>query len=79
MKEGGYINILLTFLFDFLGHSRGRPVDASKHKIADYQLNIYKLQSPELLDVVSLMIHIYYLSLCFTLFLMKVWFNDCKK
>src|SRR5947209_20229849 len=39
---------------------------------------MHKLQSPDLMDIVGLMIHIYYLSLRSTPSLTKAWFNDCK-
>lgn len=75
LKEGGYLTGLLDFTFDFLGHAKGRPIDASKFDIESYTLN---LEDSPLKDTQWLLIHLYYLSLCSTPSLSKSWWIDCK-
>lgn len=60
LKEGSYLSGLLKFTFDFLGHSRGEPVNASKFIIQDYIPDTEPI--PER-DVQWLLIHLYYLTL----------------
>lgn len=75
LKEGDYLNGLLSLIFDFLGHSRGKPIDASKFDITSYQLGIE--ESP-VRDVQWLLIHLYYLCLKRTPALTKTWWTECK-
>ncbi|KAK0937786.1 hypothetical protein LTR29_010680 [Friedmanniomyces endolithicus] len=60
LKEGTYLSGLLSFTFDFLGHSRGKPIDASKFDIQTYVQDTEA--SPER-DVQWLLTHLYYLAL----------------
>nr|POE47999.1 e3 ubiquitin-protein ligase listerin [Quercus suber] len=60
LKDGAYLSGLLSLTFDFLGHTRGRPVDASKFSIRDYTPDTET--TPEK-DVQWLLIHLYYLAL----------------
>lgn len=60
LKEGTYLQGLLDFAFDFLGHVRGRPVDVSRFDIASYTPEMEA--SPER-DVQWLLTHLYYLAL----------------
>ncbi|KYG42752.1 hypothetical protein M433DRAFT_157530 [Acidomyces richmondensis BFW] len=60
LKEGSYLSSLLQFSFDFLGHSRGEPVNASKFSIQEYIPDAEPV--PER-DVQWLLIHLYYLTL----------------
>ncbi|KAH8148763.1 uncharacterized protein LAJ45_07106 [Morchella importuna] len=75
LKEGGYLTGLLDFAFDFLGHSKGRSIDASKFDIESYTPD---LEESPLKDTQWLLIHLYYLSLRFTPSLSKSWWIDCK-
>ena len=60
LKEGTYLSGLLTFTFDFLGHSRGKPVDVSRFDIENYAVDAEP--TPER-DVQWLLTHLYYLAL----------------
>ena len=60
LKDGTYLAGLLNFTFDFLGHTRGRPVDPSKFDIQDYVADMEP--SPEK-DVQWLLNHLYLLAL----------------
>ncbi|KAL9576378.1 MAG: hypothetical protein Q9212_007149, partial [Teloschistes hypoglaucus] len=73
IKEGAYINGLLSLAADFLISSRARPVDASKFDIESYTLGSEDL--PEK-DAQGLLIHLYYLSLRNLPTLSKTWWRD---
>jgi hypothetical protein len=60
LKDGGYITGLLNLTFDFLGHTRGRPVDASKFDVKEYTPGMEPNAEK---DVQWLLTHLYYLSL----------------
>ena len=60
LKDGTYLSGLLSFTFDFLGHTRGKPVDVSKFDIQEYVPDTEP--SPEK-DVQWLLTHLYYLAL----------------
>ncbi|KAK5165332.1 hypothetical protein LTR04_001330 [Oleoguttula sp. CCFEE 6159] len=75
IKDGGYLAGLLDFTFDFLGHARGRPVDASKLDLTSYTPDTES--SPEK-DTQWLLTHLYYLSLKYTSNLAKTWWIDCR-
>ncbi|KAI9719726.1 MAG: hypothetical protein M1812_003214 [Candelaria pacifica] len=75
IKEGGYITGLLDFMFDLLGHSSRKPVDASKFDISTY--DFHNDEMPEK-DMQWLLIHLYYLSLIHIPSLTKNWWLDCK-
>jgi hypothetical protein len=76
MKEAGHLSDFLDFAFDFLGHSKGRPIDASKFDVASY--NSSAMEDVPLKDTQWLLTHLYYL--CLTRFpaLSKTWWIDCK-
>jgi len=75
IKEGGYVNNFLNFAFEFLGHSRGKPIDVSKFDITTYTLDI--LDSP-LKDTQWFLTHLYYLCLINLPTLSKTWWLECK-
>jgi hypothetical protein len=75
IKEEGHITGLLDFAFDFLGHTKGRPIDVSKLDITTYTPGSY--DSP-LKDTQALVTHIYYLCLTYLSSLSKTWWIDCK-
>ncbi|KAI4200351.1 MAG: hypothetical protein LQ350_003999 [Teloschistes chrysophthalmus] len=73
IKEGAYIDGLLSLAADFLISSRTRPVDASKFDIESHALGSEDL--PEK-DAQGLLIHLYYLSLRNLPTLSKTWWRD---
>ncbi|KAK1814744.1 hypothetical protein LTR12_010880 [Friedmanniomyces endolithicus] len=75
LKEGTYLSGLLSFTFDFLGHSRGKPVDASKFDIQTYMPDTES--SPER-DVQWLLTHLYYLALTHLPGLVKSYFLNIR-
>ncbi|TKA55497.1 hypothetical protein B0A55_13038 [Friedmanniomyces simplex] len=75
LKEGTYLSGLLSFTFDFLGHSRGKPVDASKFDIQEYVPDTEP--SPER-DVQWLLTHLYYLALTHLPSLVKSYYLDVR-
>ncbi|OCK82799.1 RING zinc finger protein-like protein [Lepidopterella palustris CBS 459.81] len=74
IKEGEYLAGLLDFMFDFLGHARGKPVDVSKFDVTTYSPD---LEPPEK-DTQWLLTHLYYLCLKHIPSLAKSWWIDCK-
>lgn len=68
---------LLEFVFDFLGHSRGKPVDGSKLDIANYDASVSSGDAPQR-EVQNLLAHLYYLSLKFTSSLTKAWWLELR-
>lgn len=75
LKEGAYLPGLLSFTFDFLGHTRGRPVDASKFDVREYVPDTEP--SPER-DVQWLLAHLYYLGLMHVPSLVKSYYLDIR-
>ncbi|KAK3077677.1 hypothetical protein LTS18_009596, partial [Coniosporium uncinatum] len=75
VKEDGNLPGLLDFVTDFLGHSRGKPVDVSKFSIAAYTADA--VESP-LRDAQYLLTHLYYLCLKHLPSLTKTWWIECK-
>jgi E3 ubiquitin-protein ligase listerin len=75
LKDGSYLTDLLRFAFDFLGHSRGKPVDASKFDIVEYVAD--SEPTPER-DVQWLLIHLYYLALLHMPTLVKSYYLDIR-
>ena len=75
IKEGGYLTGLLDLLATFLGHSRGKVVDASKFDIVNYDSNLESL--PEK-DMQWLLVHLFYLSLKHMPSLTKSWWIECR-
>ncbi|UJO21556.1 E3 ubiquitin-protein ligase listerin [Fulvia fulva] len=75
LKEGGYLPGLLSLVFDFLGHSRGRPIDASKFDVQKYIGD--SEPSPEK-DVQWLLSHLYYLALTNLPSMVKSYFLEIR-
>jgi hypothetical protein len=75
LKDGTYLPDLLHFIFDFLGHSRGKPVDVSKFDIQHYVAD--SEPSPER-DVQWLLTHLYYLTLIHMPTLAKSYYLDIR-
>jgi len=75
LQDGSYLSSLLDLTFDFLGHTRGRPVDASKFDIQTYTTDTEP--SPEK-DVQWLLTHLYYLTLTYLPSLVKSYYLDIR-
>ncbi|KAI7577030.1 hypothetical protein KC343_g21945, partial [Hortaea werneckii] len=75
LKDGSYMPGLLGFIFDFLGHTRGKPVDASRFEVQEYVADVEP--SPER-DVQWLLTHLYYLALMQTPSLVKGYYLDIR-
>ena len=75
LKDGRYIPDLLSFTFDFLGHSLGKPIDASKFDVQNYVSD--SEPSPEK-DVQWLLAHLYYLALTHLPSLAKSYYLDIR-
>ncbi|KAI7460887.1 hypothetical protein KC357_g8860 [Hortaea werneckii] len=75
LKDGSYMPGLLSFVFDFLGHTRGKPVDASRFEVQEYMADVEP--SPER-DVQWLLSHLYYLALMQTPSLVKGYYLDIR-
>ncbi|KAK5169052.1 uncharacterized protein LTR77_006361 [Saxophila tyrrhenica] len=75
LKDGTYLPDLLSFTFDFLGHSRGKPVDASKFDVQHYVADTEP--SPEK-DVQWLLSHLFYLALMHMPTLVKSYYLDIR-
>ncbi|KAI9847626.1 MAG: hypothetical protein M1837_002200 [Sclerophora amabilis] len=76
IKEGGYLQDLLNFISSFLGHDRGKPIDAARFDATSYTCDIEA--QPEK-DTQWLLIHLYYLSLKHVPSLTKAWWIDCPR
>lgn len=74
LKEGDYAPGLLAFTFDFLGHGKNKPVDASKFDVTGYTPDL----EPPKPDTQWLLIHLYYLCLRHIPSLTKSWWISCK-
>lgn len=75
LKDGTCLSEFLDFAFDFLGHSRGKPIDASKFDIVDYASGVE--ETPEK-DVQWLLTHLYYLCLTHIPSLTKTYYLSIK-
>ena len=75
LKSGDYLSGLLLFTFDFLGHSRAKPLDPSTFAIEVYS---FDLESSPVRDTQWLLCHLYYLCLKRLPALTKTWWMDCK-
>ena len=75
LKDGIYLSGLLNFAFDFLGHTRGKPVDVSKFDTQEYISDTER--SPEK-DVQWLLTHLYFLALTHLPSLVKSYYLDIR-
>ena len=75
LKDGSYLTNLLDLVFDFLGHTRGRPADASKFDVQEYTPDVEP--SPEK-DVQWLLAHLYYLALTHLPSLVKSYYLNIR-
>ncbi|KAI9704618.1 MAG: hypothetical protein M1820_005531 [Bogoriella megaspora] len=75
LKEGGYLNALLDLASYLLQHSSGKPIDASKFDIKNYDPD---LESEPIRDTQWLLIHLFYLSLTHLPLLTKSWWIELR-
>lgn len=74
IKDGDYLPGLLDFIFSFLGHAQGKPLDVSKLDITTYTPDL----EPPKRDTQWLLAHLYFLALQHVPSLTKYWWIDCK-
>ncbi|KAF3925498.1 hypothetical protein AA313_de0204489 [Arthrobotrys entomopaga] len=75
LKTGNYINNLLDFIFNFLGHGRAKPIDGSKYPVGGFDPT-FQPTEPDLHYIRTLMVYVYYISLRYSPSLVKSWFSD---
>lgn len=75
LKDGTYLPGLLSLVLDFLGHTRGKPVDASRFNVQDYQPD--QEETPER-DVQYLLSHLFFLALTHLPSLVKSYYLDIR-
>jgi len=75
LKEGDYLTGLLGLIFGFLGHTSGRPINASSLDIQDYVPDTEP--TPEK-DAQWLLAHLYYLALLHLPSLVKTYVLDVR-
>ncbi|GME41096.1 Zinc finger RING-type protein [Neofusicoccum parvum] len=75
LQKEGHVPQLLDFLAEFLGHTKGRPIDISKFDVAQY--DPHATDTP-LADARYLAAHLYFLTLQHLPSLAKSWWIDCK-
>jgi E3 ubiquitin-protein ligase listerin len=68
---------LLSFIFDFLGHARGKPVDITKLDVTIFAVAKSSDESPQR-EMQHLLAHLYYLSLKFVPSLAKTWWLELR-
>ena len=82
LKTGDYVNPLLDFMFDVLGHSAAHPLNLDKENIGPQQIGDYdiKLAVSEAGEKSMhwLLTHIFYLTLKYTPGLFRAWYIDCR-
>jgi len=79
LKDADFLTPLLNYTFDILGHSGGKPFDASKLPFETYTLDSSLEDSTNpAREVHFLLTHIYYLALRHTPSLVKRWWTECK-
>ncbi|KAM3076981.1 hypothetical protein ACMFMF_004896 [Clarireedia jacksonii] len=82
LQSENCIGSFLTFLFDVLGHSDGRPLDLDRANFDESYIRSYDLKLAEAetneRNMQWLLIHLYHLSLKHTADLVKNWFSACQ-
>jgi len=79
LKDADILTPLFNYTFDILGHSRGKPIDASKLPFETYTLGSSLEDSTNpAREVHWLLTHIYYLALRHTPSLVKRWWTECR-
>lgn len=82
LKTENYINPLLDFLFDALGHSTANAINLDKARYDPTKIRNYNIweavdTEPEEQQMQWLMINVYFLALKYTPNLVKNWWVDC--
>ncbi|KJZ77078.1 hypothetical protein HIM_03399 [Hirsutella minnesotensis 3608] len=82
LKTGDYVNPLLDFLTDVLGHSAAHPLNLDKEnlgpeQICEYDLALAEAESGEK-NMHWLLTHLYFLILKHIPSLFKAWYIDCR-
>ncbi|EMC95750.1 hypothetical protein BAUCODRAFT_34518 [Baudoinia panamericana UAMH 10762] len=75
LKDGTYLPDLLRFTFDFIGHTRGKPVEISRFDVRAYTPD--EEPNPER-DVQWLLSHLYYLALTNVPGLVRSYYLDLR-
>ncbi|OQO01946.1 hypothetical protein B0A48_12419 [Cryoendolithus antarcticus] len=75
LKDGAYLPGLLDMALEYLGHTRGKPVDVARFDIAIYQSG---LQDKPAVDLQWLLTHLFYLSLLHLPSLTKSYYLDVR-
>ncbi|PWW74572.1 hypothetical protein C7212DRAFT_358891 [Tuber magnatum] len=79
LREANFLTPLLDYAFEILGHSHGKPIDASKLPFEEYTPDSSLEDSTNSTrEVHRLLTHIYYLALRHTPSLVKRWWTECK-
>lgn len=82
LKQGEYLDPLLTFIFDILGHSIGNPLGLDKAGLTPNLITSFDLEltatEPEEKNMQWLLVHLYYLCLKLTPNMAKNWWMYCK-
>jgi len=78
LKSGDYLLNFLNFFADFLGHSKGKPIDPSRHPAIAIETYSFEIEPSPIRDTYWLLCHLYYLSLKHLPNLTKSWWMDCK-
>ncbi|KAK7552526.1 RING zinc finger protein-like protein [Phyllosticta citricarpa] len=75
LQSEGHVQALLDFLAEFLGHSKGKPADASKFDVTTYDA---QATDTALADARYLSTHLWFLVFNHLPSLAKSWWIDCK-
>ncbi|KAK7750841.1 hypothetical protein SLS62_007240 [Diatrype stigma] len=82
LKSGNYINPLMEFTFDVLGHSAAHALNLDKANFTEDDIRKYDLKLAEAeteeRNMQWLLIHLFYLVLKYVPGLFKAWFIDCR-
>lgn len=82
LKTDKYVEPLLDFMFDILGHSAAHPLKLDKvhltsEHIGDYDVKIAESELEEK-SMQWLLVHLYYLTLKYIPGLFRSWYIDCR-
>ncbi|KYK61296.1 C3HC4 type zinc finger containing protein [Drechmeria coniospora] len=82
LKSGDYVNPLLEFLFDVLGHSAAHPIKLDKENIGPQQICDFDIKladaEPGERSMYWLLAHSFYLTLKYIPSLFRAWYLDCR-
>ncbi|KAK6428119.1 hypothetical protein LTR95_015740, partial [Oleoguttula sp. CCFEE 5521] len=75
LKDGAYLSRLLDMALEYLGHTRGKPIDVARFDIPNYESG---LQDKPVADLQWLLTHLFYLSLLHLPSLTKSYYLDIR-